>query len=99
MSNNYYEAENAVLLIAAKERLGATNLEAVQFNDDWKKFRMQFQVNKSIIGHLSTILFNSECMAKLVMDSPIKPIIYGVATKFRNKDEQCVNDELKRGNR
>lgn len=52
---------------------------------------------KTLIDNLSTILFNSECMAKLVMDSPLKPKIYGVATKLRNKDEQCVNDQLKRG--
>ncbi len=85
------------IMIAEKEGLGTTNLEDVQFNDDWKKFRMQFNVKKTIIDQLSTILFNSECLAKLVMDSPMKPIIYGVATKLRNKDEQCVNDHLKRG--
>ncbi len=85
------------IMIAEKEGLGTTNLDAVQFNDDWKKYQMQFQVNKTLIDSLSTILFNSECMAKLVMDSPAKPIIYGVAMKLRNNDEQCVNDELKRG--
>jgi uncharacterized protein (DUF362 family) len=84
------------IMIAEKEGLGTTNLDAVQFNDDWKKYQMQFQVNKTLIDSLSTILFNSECVAKLVMDSPMKPIIYGVATKLRNKDEQCVNNELKR---
>jgi len=84
------------IMIAEKEGLGTTNLNAVQFNDEWKKYQMQFQVNKTIIDRLSTILFNSECMAKLVMDSPMKPIIYGVATKLRNTNEQCVNDELKR---
>jgi hypothetical protein len=26
----------------------------------------------------------------------LKPIIYGVATKLRNTNEQCINDELKR---
>ena len=85
------------ILTAEKEGLGTTNLDAVYFNDDWKKYQMQFQVNKTLIDSLSTILFNSECMAKLVMDSPLKPIMYGVATKLRNKDEQCVNDQLKRG--
>jgi uncharacterized protein (DUF362 family) len=84
------------IIIAEKEGIGTTNLDVVQFNDDWKKYQMQFQVNKTIIDKLSTILFNSECMAKLVMDSPLKPIIYGLATKLRNNDEQCVNDELKR---
>lgn len=85
------------IMIAEKEGLGTTNLDAVQFNDDWTKYRMHFEVNKTIIDRLSTVLFNSEICAKCVMDSPMKPIIYGVATKLRNKDEQSVNDELKRG--
>jgi uncharacterized protein (DUF362 family) len=84
------------IMIAEKEGLGTTNLDTVQFNDDWKRYQMKFQVNKTIVDRLSTILFNSECMAKLVMDSPLKPIIYGVATKLRNTNEQCINDELKR---
>lgn len=85
------------IIIAEKEGLGTTNLDTVQFNDDWKRYQMQFQVNKTIMDRLSTILFNSECIAKLVIDSPAKPIIYGLATKLRNTNEQCVNDELKRG--
>ncbi|ACL15732.1 DUF362 domain-containing protein [Methanosphaerula palustris] len=82
------------IMFAEKEGLGTTDLDAVQFNDDWKKYQLQFQVNKTLIDSLSTILFNSECMAKLVMDSPMKPIIYGVASKLRNKNEQNVVDEL-----
>ena len=85
------------IMYAEKEGLGTTNLDKVQFNDDWKRYQMQFQVNKTLLDNLSTILFNSECMAKLVMDSPMKPIIYGVATKLRNTDEELVNDQLKRG--
>ena len=85
------------IMIAEKEGLGTTNLDVLQFNDEWRKYQMQFQVNKTLIDSLSTILFNSECMAKLVMDSPLKPIIYGVATKLRNMDEQCISDQLKRG--
>jgi uncharacterized protein (DUF362 family) len=84
------------IMIAEKEGLGITDLATVQFNQDWKKYQMQFQVNKTVIDRLSTILFNSECMAKLVMDSPAKPIIYGVATKLRNTNEQNVADELKK---
>jgi len=82
------------ILFAEKEGLGTTNLDTVQFNDDWKKYQMTFTVNKTLIDGLSTILFNSECMAKLVMDSPMKPIIYGVASKLRNGREQKVVDEV-----
>jgi len=66
------------IMIAEKEGLGTTNLDAVQFNDDWTKYRMQFEVNKTIIDRLSTILFNSELCAKCVMDSLMKPIIYEI---------------------
>lgn len=86
------------IMIAEKEGLGITNLDAVQFNDDWKKFQMQFQVNRTIIDRLSMIPFNSEYMAKLVMDSPVKPIIYGIVQKLRNNDEKLVNDQVTRRN-
>jgi uncharacterized protein (DUF362 family) len=85
------------ILIAEKERLGTTALSQVVINEDWRKFGMQFNVNKTIIDRLSWILFNSEICAKIVMDSPMKPLIYGVGTKFRNKDENLVNAQLKRG--
>ena len=83
------------IVFAEKEGLGTTNLDLVQFNEDWKNYQMKFQVNKTLIDRLSTILFNSECIAKLVMDSPMKPLIYGMATKLRNSNEQNVADDLK----
>lgn len=46
------------------------NLNSDRFNDDWKRSHMQFQLNKTVIDRLLTILFNSECMAKLLMDIP-----------------------------
>jgi uncharacterized protein (DUF362 family) len=82
------------IAIAANERLGTTNLDAVEFNCDWKQYRMQFQVNKTMMDTLSWILFNSEMCAKCVMDSPMTPIIYKIVPKLRNKDEQKVSDHL-----
>jgi len=82
------------ILIAEKERLGTTALSQVVINEDWRKYGMQFNVNKTIIDRLSWILFNSEICAKIVMDSPMKPIIYNIATKLRNRDEECVNDDI-----
>jgi len=87
------------ILIAEKEGLGTTALSQVAINEDWRKYGMQFNVNKTIIDRLSWILFNSEICAKCVMDSPMKPIIYGIGTKFRNKDENLVNAQLKRGHK
>ncbi|MCQ8893267.1 MAG: DUF362 domain-containing protein [Methanolinea sp.] len=85
------------ILTAEKEGLGTTALSQVAINEDWRKYGMQFNVNKTIIDRLSWILFNSEICAKIVMDSPMKPLIYSIAKKLRNQDEECVNDELKRG--
>jgi hypothetical protein len=84
------------ILMAEKENLGITDLSKVTMNDDWTKFRMHFEVNKTMIDTLSWALFNSETCAKVVMNSPLTPLIYGVATKFRNPDEQNVADELKK---
>jgi len=84
------------ILIAEKEGLGITDLEKIKMNDDWKKFEMQFSSNKTIIDSLSTLLFKSETMAKLVMDSPVTPLIYGIAKHFRNSDEREVVKELEK---
>lgn len=84
------------ILLAEKEGLGLTDLEKIKINDDWKKFQMQFSSNKTIIDNLSTLLFKSESLAKLVMDSPITPLIYGIAKHFRNSDEKKVVTELEK---
>lgn len=84
------------ILIAEKEGLGISNLDQIQMNDDWKKFEMHFSSNKTIIDTFSTLLFNSEIIAKLVMDSHLTPLIYGIAKHFRNSDEKEVVNELKK---
>ncbi|UTB33117.1 MAG: DUF362 domain-containing protein [Methanobacterium sp. ERen5] len=84
------------ILVAEKEGLGTTDLEKVKLNDDWKKYEMQFSSNKTIIDSLSTLLFKSETMAKLVMDSPVTPLIYGIAKHFRNSNEKEVVKELEK---
>lgn len=84
------------ILLAEKEGLGITDLEKIKINDDWKKFQMQFSSNKTTIDSLSTLLFKSESLAKLVMDSPVTPLIYGIAKHFRNSDEKKVVKELEK---
>ena len=84
------------ILVAEKEGLGITNLEKIRINHDWKKYKMQFNSNKTIIDSLSTLLFNSETIAKIVMDSPATPFIYGIAKHLRNSNEQDVVNELGR---
>jgi uncharacterized protein (DUF362 family) len=81
--------------VAEKEGLGITDLSKVHMNQSWNNYAMKFNVNKTMIDRLSWLLFNYNTCAKFVMDSPATPLIYGVATKLRNKDEQTVAEELK----
>ena len=37
------------VLFAEKEELGITSLEDIKINDNWKKFQMQFYINKTLI--------------------------------------------------
>lgn len=65
-------------------------------NDDWEKFKMQFYINKTSIGRVSLSLFNSECLAKIVMDSPVTPLIYIVDGFMRTPGEKGVANEMRR---
>lgn len=82
--------------IAEKEGLGPSNLNNVDLNKDWKKHEMDFNVGKTWIDRLSVPLFKSKILAKLVMDSPLTPLIYYIGTKFRNEKEKGVADDLER---
>lgn len=84
------------VMIAEKEGLGSTNLGNIIINDDFSKFQMKFSINKTVIDSLSTLLFKSETIAKLVMDSPLTPLIYKIAGNLRNNNEKTVNEDLKR---
>jgi len=85
------------ILVAEKEGLGTTNLEKVKMNDDWEKFKMQFYItNKTLIDRISVLLFNSESLARIVMDSPVTPLIYKIAGFLRTAKEKEVANEIKR---
>ena len=84
------------ILVAEREGLGITNLEKIKINDNWKKFEMKFNSNKTFMDNLSTLLFKSETIAKIVMDSPATPLIYGIAKHLRNSDEKTVVKELEK---
>jgi len=82
------------ITIAEKEGLGSIDLTKLKINDTWIDFVMQFNVNKTIIDRLSYIPFNSEILAKLIMDSPCTPGIYKIARSLRNKEERTVANDL-----
>ena len=92
MSMDVRKAEH--IIVAESEGLGPTDLSRVHLPDGWEQFKIQCQVHKTFLDSMSTMLFKSDLLAKVVMDSPLKPLIYGVAGKFRNSDEQKMVDEI-----
>lgn len=84
------------IFVAEKAGLGPTDLKEIRTNDDWEKFKMSFNIDKTILDKLSVLLFNSEILAKIVMDSPLTSPIYTLAKFLRTSDEEDVVDELKR---
>jgi hypothetical protein len=59
------------------------------------KVKMKFYINKTLIGRLSLLLFNSECLANIVTDSPVTPLIYIVDGSLRTSDEKGVANEMR----
>jgi hypothetical protein len=49
---------------------------------------MHFYVNKTLIDIVLVLLFNSERLAKIVVDSPVTSLIYKVAKYFRRREWQ-----------
>jgi uncharacterized protein (DUF362 family) len=84
------------IVISEKEGLGITNLGEVRMNDNWEKFKMQFYINKTLIDRVSVFLFKSENLAKIIMDSPVTPLIYKVAKFLRTREEKEVANEIRR---
>lgn len=80
------------VLVAEEEGLGITNLDKVKLNDDWRKFKVSFSINKTLNDNISWLLFNSEILAKIAMDSPLTPLSYKIARYLRNeKEKEVVN--------
>ena len=78
------------ILVAEKEGLGTTCLDNVRINDDWRKFKMNFTLKRTINDNISLLLFDSKILTKIAMDSPISPITYKLAKVFRTSDENKV---------
>ena len=82
------------ILVAERAGLGTTNLQQVEINDGWEQFKMQFSVKKTLIDRVTSILFNSDAIARLVMDSPFTPIIYKVAGILRSPEEKELASQI-----
>jgi len=82
------------ILMAEKEGVGTTDLQQVRINTNWERFARQFQIKKTLIDRLSTLLFNSDKLARFVMDSPATPLIYKVASILRSPEEKEVVSQM-----
>jgi len=71
------------ILIAEKAGLGSTNLKNIIINDSWEQYKMQF-----------CLLFNSDIIARLVMNSPLTPLIYKVAATLRSPEEEELAEQM-----
>ncbi len=83
------------IVIAEREGLGTIDLQKVRLSDDLEKFKRKFNIRKTFLDRVSWLLFNSDTLAKLVMDSSFTPLIYKIAGILRSQEEKEVKNELK----
>jgi uncharacterized protein (DUF362 family) len=82
------------IVVAEKEGIGVTNLENVRMNTYWKKYRREFQVRKTLLDRASSLLFYSDIAARLIIASPLTPLIYNVAGILRSSEEKMLASQL-----
>ncbi|MFA5079995.1 MAG: DUF362 domain-containing protein, partial [Dehalococcoidia bacterium] len=80
--------------LAERAGLGPLSPSEMEINTDWSKYRRQFKVERTLIDGLSSLLFHSGLLARLVMDSALTPLIYKVVGLFRSPDEKRVAGQL-----
>ncbi len=85
------------LSIAERAGIGSTKLETMESNQDWQQYKRTFQLKKTPIDRASGLLFRSDLLTKLVMDSPLTPMIYKVASLLRTSEEKEVASQIKKG--
>ena len=84
------------ILVAEHAGLGTTDLSQVVISDDWEKYKTQFSVKKTPIDTLSCLLFSSSALSKLVMASPLTPIIYGIGGILKTPEEKQVANQFRK---
>ncbi len=87
------------IVYAEHKGLDITDLAKVNLNDDLRRYQQDFTVKKTFADSFSGLLFRSDFLAKIVMNSPLSPPIYKVAALLRNAHEQEVVSDLKRVSR
>lgn len=85
------------ILVTEREGIGTTNLQDVKFNKDWKQFQRNFKISgKTIIDRAAWLLFNSDVLSKIILDSPFSPYIYKVAVGLRSPEEKELSNQIGR---
>jgi len=82
------------IMVAERAGLGSTKPEDVATNQDWRRYKKQFQIEKTVIDRLSILLFYNDAFARLVMNSPLTSVIYQVAGIFRTRAEKEVASQI-----
>ncbi len=82
------------IAVAERVGLGSMNLEDVEVNQHWEQYHGQFQIGKTLIDRVSSLLFHSDALAKLVMSSPLTPVIYKIAGLLRSQEEKEIAEQL-----
>jgi uncharacterized protein (DUF362 family) len=82
------------LAVAEKAGLGPLSPADIEVNTDWSKYRRQFKIERTLIDRASSLLFHSELIARIVMDSALTPLIYKVVGFLRSPDEKQVAGQL-----
>lgn len=75
--------------ISKKYDLGVSDFNKIIFNKDIAKEKLgKFKPYKIKLDYLNLLLFNNEMMAKLVLSSPITPLIYTALNLIRPKEKR-----------
>ncbi len=82
--------------VAERSGLGSADLTDIIINKDWQQYKRQFQIKKTLVDRASGLLFYSDALAKLVMDSPLTPGIYKFIGMLRTSDEKEISSQLSR---
>ena len=80
--------------LAEKVGLGSASLEGLEINRDWREFRHQFSVNRTLIDRISVLHFNNDFLARLIFQSPLTSAIYKIVPLFRTSKEKEVASQM-----
>jgi hypothetical protein len=84
------------VVVAEKARLGSTKLEDIELNQDWQAYRRQFRIKRTLIDRLARIPDSNRMVAKLMFESPLRPLIYKIVRVVRTPQEKAIALQLEK---